>query len=418
MSYQLLQGDVLDKLRELPDESVHCVVTSPPYWGLRDYGTGKWEGGDDPFCDHRVSGQVQDTKAPGAIVCSVRPGVDASVCIDCGAVRQDNQIGLEKTPEEYVEKMTEVFREVRRVIRNDGTLWLNIGDSYFASPTGSQSKKAVVDDGRQEEATKRPAKAGGKPKDLVGIPWLTAFGLRADGWYLRQDIIWAKPNVMPESVLDRCTKSHEHVFLLTKSPKYFYDAEAVKEPTVCDRKRGPATHPDTASTNGNGGLSSRELTAFRNKRDVWTIPTRSYREAHFATFPEALVEPCILAGTSEKGCCSVCAAPWLRVVESKRLMRHELPTDHPDYRPGRYTVKAGGEDDYAKGGGQAFRFSETVGWKPGCKCGGDAQPCVVLDPFSGAATTGVVALKAGRDYVGIELNPEYVEMSRRRLEAL
>lgn len=222
MSYQVLVGDCLDTLRDLPAESANTCVTSPPYFGLRDYGV-------------------------------------------------EGQLGAEPPPGDFVEALVRVFREVRRVLRDDGTVWLNLGDSY------------------------------GEGKQLLGMPWRVAFALQQDGWYLRQDIIWHKPNPMPESVRDRCTKAHEYVFLLSKSPKYYYDAEAVKEAATCDRMRGPAEHPDKKSTNGNGGLARRELTGFRNRRTVWTVTTRPYKGAHFATFPPDLIAPCILAGCPEGG---------------------------------------------------------------------------------------------------------------------
>lgn len=306
IGYEILVGDCREMLRTLPDESVHCVVTSPPYWGLRDYGTASWEGGD-PDCAHRVGGQVQDGKAPGAIVAGVRPGVDASRCRDCGAVRVDSQLGLEATPEEYVANMVEVFREVRRVLRDDGTLFLNLGDSYAAtgkSGGGAQGEwweEAGADHTGPRGGKWRPAPAGLKPKDLVGIPWRVAFALQADGWYLRSDIIWHKPNPMPESVQDRPTKAHEYVFLLSKNERYHYDAEAIAEEATCDRKRGPALHPDRVSTNGNSGLARRELADTRNARSVWTITTKPYPGAHFATFPPELAERCILAGCPKGG---------------------------------------------------------------------------------------------------------------------
>lgn len=213
-----LLGDTREQMRRLPAESVQTCVTSPPYFGLRDYGI-------------------------------------------------EGQIGLETTPDAFVSSMVEVFREVRRVLRDDGTLWLNLGDSYA---------------GR---------------KQLIGIPWRVAFALQADGWYLRQDIIWHKPNPMPESVRDRCTKAHEYIFLLTKSERYYFDAAAIKEPEVCGRKRGPALHPDAVSTNGNAGLARRESDGMRNRRSVWTVTTKPFKGAHFATFPPDLIEPCILAGS-------------------------------------------------------------------------------------------------------------------------
>ena len=249
---RIIPGDCIAGLRTLPAASVHCCVTSPPYWGLRDYG-------------------------------------------------HDGQIGLEATPDAYVARMVEVFREVRRVLRDDGTLWLNLGDSYNGSG-GQGTKPNIMSESANAGRGGKPIRYDGlKPKDLVGIPWRVAFALQADGWWLRQDIIWHKPNPMPESVRDRCTKAHEYVFLLTKSDRYFYDAEAVSEAAICDRMRGPAEHPDTVSTNGNGGLSRRAFTGTRNRRSVWTITTKPYSGAHFAVMPPDLVEPCIKAGCPEGG---------------------------------------------------------------------------------------------------------------------
>jgi DNA modification methylase len=239
----ILCGDALEQLRTLPDESVQCCVTSPPYWGLRDYGTAKWEGGDSN-CDH-ITGRAVRTITEASAKQSTNNGSWASetrdVCEKCGAKRIDSQLGLEKTPEQYVAKMVEVFREVRRVLRKDGTLWLNLGDSY-----ASDAGKCRNPGGGENSIGKTRKDAGAHPlsrpnvthlramnlkaKDLVGIPWMVAFALRADGWWLRSDIIWAKPNPMPESVTDRPTKSHEYLFLLTKAASYYYDAEAIQEP--------------------------------------------------------------------------------------------------------------------------------------------------------------------------------------------
>ena len=339
MSYQrkevignatLYLGDCIESMRNMSDESVHCCVTSPPYFGLRDYG-------------------------------------------------HDGQIGLEQTPDEYVARLVEVFREVRRVLRDEGTLWLNLGDSYAANRTyqvkstkggpkhsDSQSvggKGSVVPDGL-------------KPKDLIGIPWRIAFALQADGWYLRQDIIWAKPNPMPESVRDRCTKAHEYIFLLSKSPRYYFDAEAIAEP-LADSSIARLTQPTLnaqagsnrvpGKTNGNmkavgprfGGnkygdddseqsrtKSGNEWTGAsngkRNRRTVWTVTTKPFKGAHFATFPPDLIEPCVLAGSPVGG--------------------------------------------------------------------------VVLDPFGGAGTTGLVATQNGRDAVLCEINPDYLNMARLRID--
>ena len=308
---QIITGDALEELKKLPDNCCSTCVTSPPYFGLRNYDT---------------------------------PG----------------QIGLEETPDEYVEKIAEVFREVRRVLKDDGTLWLNIGDSY-ATRSGPQPPRNTRN---RCGHTAKHVPTGYKYKDLIGIPWLLAFALRADGWYLRADIIWHKPNAMPESCKDRPTRAHEYVFLFIKSGRYYYDAEAVKEPAVGfpgsqnpnARRRGNTrtfrggnayTH-DQAKENGadikrqSHGLVPNE-SGKRNRRSVWTIATRPYRGAHFATFPEELARPCILAGS----------------------------------RPG-----------------------DTV-----------------LDPFMGSGTTGAVATQEGRDFIGIEINPEYIEMSKQRIRA-
>lgn len=529
MGYEILNGDVIEQLKTLSDESVQTVITSPPYWGLRDYGTGKWEGGDAE-CDHvktTLSGSACKLRNDGrehiglyegekAGTFSVTPYRD--VCGKCGAIRIDNQIGLEKTPQEFVAKMVEVFREVRRVLRKDGTCWVNLGDSYSGGGRGNYD---VVSNNKGNAASRglgRPSTEGLKPKDLVGIPWRVAFALQqpytnwrikseamrawvggivdgegcitilrtksshsdslsfppivqvhmcdreplerlvevagssygapqmppshaaarqresfqwkvvsdiaaqiigeiypfltckrkqaivawnhqqfraargnqardrgeiekeqfckelinqlnqrrpADipswmkeptvieepGWFLRQDLIWAKPNPMPESVTDRCTKAHEYLFLLTKSAKYYFNHEAIKEPIATApnaQARGDKATPDRGPREGfNTGMQSAALkmrsgeTTTRNKRDVWTIPTQPYRGAHFAVFPEKLVEPCVLAGSS-----------------------------------------------------------------PGS---------LVLDPFCGSGTVGVVSTHYGRNFVGIELNPEYIELAYARI---
>ena len=256
MSIKILQGSCLETLSSLEEKSVNTCVTSPPYWGLRDYGTGEWQGGD-PDCPHMRTTKISKDTSTGHKGMSEQGNVvgDAiykSECPKCGAVRKDDQLGLEETPDKFVENLVNVSREVRRVLRDDGTVWLNIGDSYSSEPK--------------------------KPKDLVGIPWRVAFALQADGWYLRQDIIWHKPNPMPEPVKDRCTKSHEYIFLLSKSPKYYYDYEAIKT------KASDAADYDTS-----------------NKRSVWSIPVASYSEAHFATYPPELIKPCIMAGCPEGG---------------------------------------------------------------------------------------------------------------------
>lgn len=248
MTYRIIQGDCIEGMKTIADESVHCVVTSPPYYGLRDYGV-------------------------------------------------DGQIGLEETPEAYVAKMVDVFREVRRILRSDGTVWLNLGDSY-AGNNSQASNNGRAGYGNPRERIVNRISDGLKPKDLIGIPWRVAFALQGDGWWLRQDIIWHKPNPMPESVTDRCTKSHEYIFLLTKSERYYYDAEAVKEKVDNmgqPRKFRDAKDKSEQTMRQDNGRIYTPL-EYRNKRSVWTVATKPYAEAHFAVYPPKLIEPCILAG--------------------------------------------------------------------------------------------------------------------------
>jgi len=308
MTIKILNGDCRDVLKTLPDQSVHTCVTSPPYFGLRDYG-------------------------------------------------HAGQMGLEPTPDEFVSELVNVFREVRRVLRDDGTLWLNLGDSYAGSGKGRNGDGSPNVDLQSKQATSAGTIIGNliksktpdcKPKDLIGIPWRVAFALQADGWYLRQDIIWHKPNPMPESVTDRCTKAHEYIFLLSKSPKYYFDHEAIKEP-VAASSIIRLTQPNISAQVGsnrvpfktNGTMKAVGNTEMRNKRSVWTVTTKPFKSPHFATFPQDLIEPCILAGCPEGG--------------------------------------------------------------------------TVLDPFGGAGTTGLVASNNNRNAILIELNKEYVNLSIDRI---
>jgi DNA modification methylase len=274
----ILHGDCREVLKTLPEGSVNMCVTSPPYFGLRNYKTAVWSGGD-PTCEHieKVAahgGERADRDQAGNTF------YYKGTCQKCGATSEDHQIGLEETPEEYIAQLVEVFREVKRVLRDDGTLWVNIGDSYHNHRSGESYVKQSFANNRQDLPTSSPSRnkklVGFKNKDLIGIPWMLAFALRADGWYLRQDIIWHKPNPMPESVKDRCTKAHEYIFLLSKSKNYYFDHEAIREPTVADND-------------------------MRQKRSVWTVNTKPYREAHFATFPTELITPCIQAGCPKDG---------------------------------------------------------------------------------------------------------------------
>lgn len=444
----ILVGHALERLRELPDESVHCCVTSPPYFGLRAYGTEPqtWDD-NDPACAHAwgdegKSGQRQRNGAAGGIYegrdankladnVTLNPAT-GSFCKWCGAWR--GELGLEPTPELYVDHLVAVFREVRRVLRADGTLWLNVGDSYandgkWGGHTGGKHVNALhaLPIGRNKRHT------GLKPKDLTGVPWMLAFALRADGWYLRSDIIWSKPNPMTESVMDRPTKSHEYVFLLSKSERYYYDYAAVAEPvTQGSLRRYASPTPITISGQFKGSpvekryqdegkkINGLDRPANRNMRSVWSISTHPYAEAHFATFPPALIEPPILAGTSEWGVCATCGAPWERIVE-KGDTSDVGKSDGAKIKP----------EDLPKGSiasrtamrrlGQAYQNKrandpdKTVGWEPSCDCGSDPVPATVLDPFGGAGTTGVVADRLGRSSVLVELNPEYAEMARNRM---
>jgi DNA modification methylase len=300
-------GDCIQSLQALPEKIVHTCVTSPPYFGLRDY-------------------QV------------------------------DGQIGLEQTPDEYVAKLVGVFREVRRVLRDDGTLWLNLGDSYAGGASNNRGGMSAIKNEKSRKdadgaalfgAFKKRPVAGLKPKDLIGIPWRVAFALQADGWFLRQDIIWAKPNPMPESVTDRCTKSHEYIFLLSKSERYYFDHEAIKEPTVTRdtsiRNRDETRLNNTPGRTKMGGLVSNNYET-RNRRSVWNVSTKPYKGAHFATFPPDLITPCVLAGSPPEG--------------------------------------------------------------------------TVLDPFMGSGTTAMVALTHGRRYIGCELNPAYGPLQEERIYKL
>ena len=415
----------------IPDNSVDCVVTSPPYWGLRDYGTASWEGGDES-CDHlaiphrtqtgfneRWHGKEFASNKQG----SLREPYKGS-CGKCGAVRKDQQLGLEETPEEYCATMVAVFREVWRVLKPTGTVWLNLGDSYASQPAGNKdssfSDKQVSNLGSHIRRNVSTMASGLKAKDLVGIPWRMAFALQADGWYLRSDIIWSKPNPMPESVTDRPTKAHEYVFLLTKSPRYYYDADAIREKAEYGRKMNPLSDLKSGIENGDGhrsGLDSGSQTYWdpsygRNKRTVWEIPTQPYPEAHFATYPEKLVEPCILAGTSEKGVCSECGKPWERLVEASGGTIGKAWHDHTN-------DLARGMRDYSGGKATDGTYKrEHIGWQPTCECNADTVPATVLDPFAGSGTTMAVAQRLGRRGIGTDISEEYLQLAEKRLSGI
>lgn len=400
-------GDCRTVLSTLPVQSVHCVVTSPPYWGLRDYGT-------------------------------------------------DGQLGLEASPEEYVANLVTVFREVRRVLRDDGTLWLNLGDSYSGggggySPDAPSVKRRnealalgdrrsgsfVVPNVDRRQNLKSPGNVLGlKPKDLVGIPWRVAFALQADGWYLRSDIIWAKPNPMPESVTDRPTKAHEYLFLLSKSPRYYFDQEAVRESYsektwFYDHVEPTKAAGTAGNNNGTGastlGVRAANANAGRNIRSVWTIATRPYPGAHFAVFPPELPERCIKAGSSERGVCPECGAPWERVVE--RVVA-PMTRGERSWSAGSATGQPQRDGRGPSGNGLNVQPTTTAGWQPTCRitCGNwhlngewhrtspqpDPIPATILDPFAGSGTVGLVANRLSRRAILIDLNPAYLEQQMKR----
>lgn len=439
MTVTFLPGDCLESLRGLADDSVHCCITSPPYYGLRDYGTGTWIGGD-PGCKHSNGGQAQvpDSKYLGASDTIIAGGNRGGKrhCVKCGAVRQDDQIGLEETPEQYVDRLVAVFAEVHRVLREDGTLWLNIGDSYSRNPAKGGSEpggknrdvwgyggaKRALTQGSSDNGVRRgdrPAiKAGGaKEKDLIGIPWMLAFALREAGWYLRQDNIWQKPNPMPESVRDRNTKSHEYVFMFTKTTKYYFDSFANSEPAVTPA--GTKGAKGSRARAAEIGVSGRppEYAIYdgtRNRRSVWSVQTKPFAGAHFATFPVSLIEPLVAVSVSDKGYCAACGAPYQRIVS-----REAEEFDAPDSKIDRYGSGKAGIHRAIGGAYDAWNKAnpkQTIGWEKTCDCptSGTIRG-VVLDPFGGAGTVALVAEAAGHNSILCELNPKYIRIAKRRL---
>lgn len=369
--HRILVGDNRQSLARLPAASVHAIVTSPPYWSLREYPVGAWVGGD-PDCDHRVrlSGTVAKSQASSTLLSTSRATEGHSregyrrVCGRCGARRVDNQTGLEDTPDEYVAGLVALFGECRRVLRPDGTLWLNLGDTY-ARPgekggSGPGGKERAWHDGAYTDDRPRGLPAGYKDKDLLGLPWRVVFGLQAQGWTLRAAVVWHKTNAKPESVQDRPTVDYEPVFMLTQGPRYYYDGVAVAEP------------------------SRQDETETRQLRAVWGIPVARYAGAHFAVMPTALAARCIAASTSERGACPACGAPW------RRLTR---------------VTREGGR-----------RRVDTLGWEPTCRCeAGEPVPATVLDPFGGAMTTALAAGRLGRDSLSLELSADYARQGEARL---
>jgi len=362
---RIIKGDCSESLKKLDDKSVNTCITSPPYWGLRNYND------------------------------------------------EEKQLGLEDTPEEFVNNLVGVFQEIKRVLRDDGTVWLNLGDSYMGGGGGNYNKTGISQAGGQHLTNVRNRKdfirkSGVKAKDLVGIPWRVALALQQDGWYLRQDIIWHKPNPMPESVTDRCTKAHEYIFLLSKNPKYYFDNEAIKEDCIT---KGVANSPSKIkAVDGVGGfrdnISKFKGTSKRNKRSVWTVTTKPFKAAHFATFPMDLIEPCVLAGCPEK-ICTDCGKPYERVMQKPKQLEVERN-------------KRSGLDD-RKVGGVLDKYNKEnppidLGVQKQCDCEtNETKAGTVLDPFAGSGTTGIVAANNERNAVLLELNEEYVNLAKERI---
>jgi DNA modification methylase len=453
MKASILVGHVLDRLKDIPDGSVQTCVTSPPYWGLRSYSTEPKIWGGDPLCDHEwvewIKPAAEGTLTldgnsalraghQGSVSATMRPTI-SNFCNICGAWK--GELGLEPTPQLFVEHIVLVFREVKRVLRDDGVIWINLGDSYTGSGKGGnpEAGKQATNKGSQTVGVLY-GKTGDQqmevaqtnvtrnydaipPKNLVGIPWRVAFALQDDGWILRSEIIWSKPNPMPESVEDRPTKAHEQIFLLSKSPRYFYDHEAVKEDAAFPEMTHKSSRKSESQEEAYFGNAPTNLgrcgtlEGKRNKRSVWEVVTQPYPESHFATFPEALIEPCILAGTSEHGACPECGSPWKRITNSPKPPDEVYTeTRNPcDEMVGRTSRKGGNGQAYQNW--KSENPTQTIKWEPTCKCVSDKplKPCLVLDPFCGSGTTGVVSLRYHRDFVGCELNPEYASMAERRI---
>jgi hypothetical protein len=513
----IIQGDALTVLKRMDSESVHCAVTSSPYYGLRSYNTEPqiWDG--DPNCQHEW-GEVHP---PGYRSSDTKPGpmqhegnthrenLRSDICSKCGAWK--GELGQEPTPELFVKHLTTIFHELKRILRSDGVFWMNIGDSYCASKCGSFNGGSDILKGRNLEGHSKSGNVdksklmGMKPKDLIGIPWALAFSMRSDGasspqtmytvekiktsllrdydtwndvpkhtkrtiedldeewlkaskggWYLRSDIPWVKRNSLPSSVTDRPGSSIEHIFLFSKSQKYYYDYIATMQLSSESynkdkRPRGVirqcvntnSKYPDGGQFKKQDNTGNETYTGFnaryepngyglRYMRDsdfffkTWqgllhnedgepmalVVNPKPYKGSHFAAYPIRLVEPLILAGTSEKGVCPHCGAPWVRVAKKESYITR--PTIGSDDQ--KQKLNPGNAQGLERTGGHVAQITETIDWQPSCNCTNNIPvPAAILDPFSGSSATGVACKLHNRDYIGIELNPEYCELGRKRI---
>ncbi len=416
-----LQGDVFDNIKKLDDSSIDCVVTSPPYWGLRDYGTASYEGGDKN-CDHTICDSGIDLKKNENIK---RPAqnFNKSFCIKCGAKRIDKQLGLEPTYQEHIQNIVELFRAMKPKLKDSATIWLNYGDSYAATINGTKAKDIKNDDRGFVDKPFSTIQGSIKPKDLVMIPNRIAIALQDDGWWIRSEIIWHKPNPMPESTKDRPTQCHEKIWLITKSKKYYYDAEAVREPCQDETIRRMTLGNKGKVGNNKNSTGWKQLNNYwgseqsvkdankgRNRRNVWTITTKPCKEAHFATFPKDLIEPCIKAGCPEK-VCTKCGKPQIKELYREKKWQHKKSQRHTDKTNPKGSKNAFGQK-YQKWANENPLLSKTIS---NCECNADFVPGVVFDPFGGAGTTAIVAKLLNRKSIMSELNPEYIKIAKARI---
>lgn len=414
MAIRYIIGDARDGLRGLPAESVHSVITSPPYWNLRDYSNDPVLWGASPNCPHDFTFRTEEDYQRGW----------PCRCVGCGAWR--GTLGNEPSPDLFIDHLCEVFDEVWRVLRDDGILWVNLGDSY-AGDAKWGGKSGGKNAGRHFPRKGSRSLSGVQPKELIGVPWAFAFAMRHCGWRLRQEIIWAKPNPMTESCEDRCVKAHEPIFMFTKAERYFYDYIAIQEPVSGGaHDRGAGSSPKDqgrdeklVKSNERFRESTNDLTLTRNKRSVWTVSVASYSGSHFAVFPPKLIEPCVLASTSEHGYCS-CGSPWKRIIERDRVPTRPAKEsklssvsglDPRNPHEAQHGMIVGNRDPE-----RHIAVKRTIGWEPTCRC---EVPNLegrglILDPFAGSGTTGEVASAAGLDAILIDCNPEYSLLQKRR----